>query len=181
MQQFCENCTNHFVKLLYVVIPEGTEPANPEEVLLECFVVAKNTLGDEYYPSVTINEEDIPEMFGVNPDDYVFAKGQKSADDARFDLLVCFKTENEDSRERLRGDLLEYVNNLIDNADQYPEHIGIAFDSLLITRDNWGYVFLIATFGDIDKLDVNNPDEIKNYSVTNTLKVSDAIIARIHP
>ena len=159
---------------------EMIEPSNPEEMLEESFIAAKEALGDEYYPSVTISDTEIAEMFGLKPEDYVFAIGQKSASEDRIDMLISIKTKNAEEGDRISDILTNYARKMSENSNQYPPHIAAAIDGILITRDLWGYVFFIATFGDIDKLDANDPQKITEYAEANNLKVTNAILNRIH-
>lgn len=160
-------------------MPIAPEPANPSERLQESFVVAKETLGEEYYPSVAMESSEIAEMLKLEFEDYVFLYGQKAQDETKFDMLISIKTMNDESGAKVENLLFDYINSVIADENK-PEYIRNAFKGATVLRDTWGYVFLIATFGDVDKMIDKSATEITTYAETNCMKVAGAIYGRVH-
>jgi flagellar basal body-associated protein FliL len=134
-------------------LPENPEPTNPEELLQESFIVAKEALGDFYYPSVSMDTAEVAKLLNLNSEDYSFAFGQKTADDTKLDILISIKTKDEAAGEKIQEKLFEYVDGIIanynvsrylegtlDEVDMYSlEHIGEAAVPTLCRLENTGY------------------------------------------
>ena len=152
-------------------------PENPEEFLHESFDLAKKTLGDEYYPNITMNAPDISKMFGLDPVDYLLAFAQISDDETKPDMIVAIQAKDEQAMNRINEAFHAYATKLKENTS-YPEHIRIALNSYLTGTDVHNYVFLVTTFGDLSSVADKSEAEIMMLAEKNALKVLNAILMR---
>lgn len=152
-------------------------PENPEEFLHESFDLAKEALGDEYYPNVTVDPTDIYKMFGINPTDCLLAFAQISDDETKPDMIIAIQAIDEPAMNRINDAFHQYATKLKENTS-YPEHIRIALNSYLTGTDVHNYVFLVTTFGDLSSVADKSEAEIMMLAEKNALKVLNAILMR---
>lgn len=159
-------------------ITEPTLPPNSPEVLIpETIKIAKETLGDEYYPSVNLSEDEIVKLFKISKEDYENVFGQICQGDGQYDLLIGVKATGDGTT--VENLFFDYLKSII-NDNNVPESVRAAFRGCLVSRDTDGYVYLIGTVGNIDSVAENGTEAITIYAEKNCLKVSEAISERIH-
>ena len=144
---------NHGEEIEGGEIPNSLLKDDPAVLVPDAIKLTKDKLGEHYLPNVAMTEDEILTLFGLTKKDCTFVMGEKCDEEDRYDMMVALRAAK-GKEEKIRNAVHNYVCSQIDN-EKLPEKVRQAYDGCMTLYNPDGYVFLLATFGDLNELDVN--------------------------
>ncbi len=140
----------------------GVLSSAPEKVysLQEAFDTVKEAYGEDYIPSMDLDEAYLSDTMGVTMDNVEEFIAQGPMISAHVDTFVAIKAK-EGMGDAVSEELEEYRNNLYDNSFNYPMNMPKIAASEVVTHGD--YVFLLMLGKINDDMDATEEDLEKYY------------------
>ncbi|MCI9078033.1 MAG: DUF4358 domain-containing protein [Lachnospiraceae bacterium] len=114
-------------------------------------------LGENYLANMLLTKDEIKERFGLQPSWYTDVIAEIPMMSAHVDTLVIAKAKNKNTRKKIKKQLSDYRNVLINDTLQYPMNLLKIQASKVYVKDN--YVFFLL-LGHVDNsVEENNTEE----------------------
>ena len=143
---------NHGDEIEGGITPSKKLNDDPTVLVPDAIKNTKDKLGEHYFPNTKMTEDEILTLFGLTKDDCTFVMGEKCDDTNRYDMVIALRAAA-GKEEKIHDAVYNYVCTQIEN-ESLPERVRMAYSGCMTLYNPDGYVFLLATFGDLDKLDM---------------------------
>lgn len=84
------------------------------------YSAVKDAYGDDYLPSMRLEEDEIKARYGISSKWYTSAIAEVPMINVHVDTLVIVKAKNAESKKKIKKALVDYRKSLIDDTNQYP-------------------------------------------------------------
>ena len=144
------------------------ESENTTDQTQDIYDAVVKAYGEDYYPSLKLDEETITNMIGLTPDMYESCIAEGPRMSSQVDTFIVVKATEGKSSE-VTDKLTEYRDSLIYDTLQYPMNMLKIQASKVVTEGD--YVFFIMLGASDNKL--KEDDEIyQHFSVQNDIAIN---------
>lgn len=120
----------------------------------------KEELGENYWPEVSLSEEELEAKTGITQDMYIEFLAEKPSLQANIDTMIIVHAK-EDYVGAVEQALEEYRNHLIEENKEYPQNYGKASASRMETIEN--YICFVQLGADTTVVANKGEKEILSY------------------
>lgn len=122
-----------------------TEAAKELPELSEVFDAVKDAYGEDYLPSMEIDQETLQAAYGIDESLYEEFKGEAPMMSAHVDTFLAIRGK-EGKGEEIEGILEEYRNSQIENSFQYPMNMPKLEASQVVRHGDDVYFVMLGAY-----------------------------------
>ena len=102
-------------------------------------------LGEDYLANMSLTKDEIKQRFGLQPSWYTDVIAEIPMMSAHVDTLVIAKAKNKNTKKKIKKQLSDYRNTLINDTMQYPMNLLKIQASRVYVKDNYVFFLLLGS------------------------------------
>ena len=102
-------------------------------------------LGEDYLANMSLTKDEIKQRFGLQPSWYTDVIAEIPIMNAYVDTLVIAKAKNKNTKKKIKKQLSDYRNTLINDTMQYPMNLLKIQASKVYVKDNYVFFLLLGS------------------------------------
>ncbi len=131
-------------------------------------------LGENYLANMSLTKDEIKERFGLQPSWYTDVIAEIPMMTAHVDTLVIAKAKNKNTKKKIKKQLTDYRNILINDTLQYPMNLLKIQASKVYVKDNYVF-FLLLGHVDSSSEETSTEEQIIEEYKAEIKKITDTI------
>lgn len=133
-----------------------------------------NEFGENYLADMSLTKDEIKERYGINPSWYTDIIAEIPMMSAHVDTLVIAKAKNKNTKKKIKKQLSDYRNTLVNDTMQYPMNLLKIQASKVYVKDNYVFFLLLGSV-DNSLQETGTEEEIIEAYQAEVQKAVDAI------
>lgn len=102
-------------------------------------------LGEDYLANMSLTKDEIKQRFGLQPSWYTDVIAEIPMMSAHVDTLVIAKAKNKNTKKKIKKQLTDYRNTLVNDTMQYPMNLLKIQASKVYVKDNYVFFLLLGS------------------------------------
>ncbi len=131
-------------------------------------------LGEDYLANMSLTKDEIKQRFGLQPSWYTDVIAEIPMMSAHVDTLVIAKAKNKNTKKKIKKQLSDYRNTLINDTMQYPMNLLKIQASKVYVKDNYVFFLLLGSVDSNTEETATEEQIIEAYKVE-IQKITDTI------
>ena len=131
-------------------------------------------LGENYLANMSLTKDEIKERFGLQPSWYTDVIAEIPMMTAHVDTLVIAKAKNKNTKKKIKKQLTDYRNILINDTLQYPMNLLKIQASKVYVKDNYVF-FLLLGHVDSSSEETSTEEQLIEAYKAEIKKITDTI------
>lgn len=131
-------------------------------------------LGENYLANMSLTKDEIKERFGLQPSWYTDVIAEIPMMTAHVDTLVIAKAKNKNTKKKIKKQLTDYRNMLVNDTLQYPMNLLKIQASKVYVKDNYVF-FLLLGHVDSSSEETSTEEQLIEAYKAEIKKITDTI------
>ena len=104
-----------------------------------------NEFGENYLADMSLTKDEIKERYGIAPSWYTDIIAEIPMMSAHVDTLVIARAKNKNTKKKIKKQLTDYRNTLVNDTMQYPMNLLKIQASKVYVKDNYVFFLLLGS------------------------------------